>query len=90
MKNPLRTAALASMLGMGAILVSASSASASIVCNDDGDCWHVRDQYSYPTGVHLVVHEDSWRWDDNDRDHHYRWHEHDGRGYWNGGVWVAF
>ena len=86
MRYPLKTTAIASLLGVGAILLSASSASAAIVCNDDGDCWHVRDQYTYPAGV-VVVHPDDWVFDS---EHHYRWREHDGRGYWRGGVWITF
>jgi hypothetical protein len=93
MKKALTTAALAALLGIGGLAVTAASASAAVVCNAEGDCWHTHDTYSYPTGLGVVVHEDNWRWDaDHDRDAHvhYRWHEHDGRGYWRNGVWVTF
>ena len=35
----------------------------------------------------LHVYGDDWKWTDN---HRYRWREHDGRGYWNKGVWIEF
>ena len=66
---------------------SLSSASARIVCNEDGDCWHVQNEYVYPPSVHLEVHPDNWRWKDSD---HFVWKEHQGRGYWHGGQWEAF
>jgi hypothetical protein len=37
---PLATLAL---LGLSSL-----SASARIVCNEDGDCWHVHEDYAYP------------------------------------------
>ena len=55
------------------------SASAAIVCDNDGNCWHVKDRYDYPPTAGVVVHEDNWKWDDHDHDK-YRWHEHEGRG----------
>jgi hypothetical protein len=61
------------------------TASAEIVCNDDGDCWHVKERVEYPASVRLRIHPDDWKWTEHD---HYRWREHAGRGYWHGGVWV--
>ena len=87
MTKALKTAALAAMLGLGAVVATTGAASAYVVCNNEGECWHVRDQYTYPTGFGIVVHDDNWRWGDAD---HYRWHEHDGRGYWRNGLWVTF
>jgi hypothetical protein len=34
-----------------------------------------------------VIHPDNWKWGDAD---HYKWREHEGRGYWRDGVWVTF
>ncbi|HEY2034476.1 MAG TPA: hypothetical protein VGH02_12395 [Rhizomicrobium sp.] len=91
MKKSITRAALAGLLGLGGLALAATSASAYIVCNDDGECWHVHDQYTYPTGFGIVVHDDSWKWDaDHDARVHWRWHEHEGRGYWRNGVWVTF
>lgn len=78
---------LAAMLGAGALTLSVASASAAIVCNGAGQCWHARARYAYPPSAAVVVHPDNWRWGANE---HYRWSEHDGRGYWRDGHWVAF
>ena len=73
--------------GLALLAMSSLSASARIVCNEDGDCWHVQDEYVYPPSVHLSIHPDNWRWKDNE---HYAWKEHQGRGYWHGGEWRGF
>jgi hypothetical protein len=51
------------------------------------DCWHTHSVYQYPTSAHIVVHEDNWRWGDHD---HFRWREHEGRGFWHGDSWEDF
>ena len=81
----------AAIIGAAALAVTATSASAYIVCNseDPSDCWHTHDRYDYQPSFRLSVHPDNWRWEDRDRDH-YRWREHDGRGYWRNGVWLTF
>ena len=83
--------ALNKVLGAAAcaLALSATAASAEIVCNDDGDCWHVKVRHHYRPEFRLQVHPDNWRW--HDRDHaKYRWREHDGRGYWRNGIWIEF
>jgi hypothetical protein len=70
-----------------AALGAASTASAAVVCNADGACWHVKRAYSYPATAGIVVHPNGWRWGARDR---YTWREHVGRGYWRNGVWVTF
>jgi len=79
--------AAATLISAGALAISAASASAAIVCNQEGECWHVRNNYQYRPEFGLVVHPDGWVWGAGD---HYRWHEHRGRGYWHSGVWVSF
>jgi hypothetical protein len=44
------------LAAVGALALSAGAASAEIVCNDDGDCWHVRHHMDYPAGIRLHVH----------------------------------
>ncbi|HEX3754994.1 MAG TPA: hypothetical protein VHV26_07955 [Rhizomicrobium sp.] len=88
MKKLLLQSAFAALIGAGGLAATTTSASAYIACNRGGDCWHTHDRYHYPTGFGVVVHRDNWRW--RDRGHHYRWHEHDGRGYWRNGLWVTF
>lgn len=77
----------AALIGAGALAITATSASAYVVCNDDGVCWHAHERYTYPAGFGVVVHGDNWHWGNR---HHHRWHEHDGRGYWHNGLWVTF
>jgi hypothetical protein len=35
----------------------------------------------------LSIHPDDWRWGEKEK---FGWHEHEGRGYWRGGVWIGF
>jgi hypothetical protein len=92
--------AMATVLGAGSLTLMAGAASAAIACNGAGDCWHTQESYTYPDSAGIVVHEDNWRWDraqaasDRADDHarmaHYRWREHEGRGYWHDNTWVTF
>ncbi|HVZ04829.1 hypothetical protein [Hyphomicrobium sp.] len=68
----------------GALALAATSASAAIVCNDDGDCWHVHGRPTFGPSVKVHIHPDNWKWHGG----HHRWREHAGRGYWHKGVWV--
>jgi len=88
MKSIVKLAAAAA-LATSALLVTSVSASADIVCNRDGDCWHVshRYHYRYHDEFGIVVHPDGWAWRTGE---HYRWHEHRGRGYWRHGIWITF
>lgn len=73
-------------LGIG-ILALPISASAAIVCNDEGECWRVKERLNYPPKVRLNVYEDDWVMDTKK----YRWREvGKGRGYYSGGVWINF
>jgi hypothetical protein len=74
---------------LGVLAFSATSASAAIVCNEEGDCWHVKEKYEYKPEFGVHVYGDDWKWADADHDK-YRWREHEGRGYWNKGVWIGF
>ena len=86
MKKPVRVAA-AAMIGAAGLAIVSTSASAEIVCNGAGDCWHTHEHYTYQPSFGVVVHPDDWRWGDRD---HYRWREHEGRGYWRNGIWLTF
>ncbi len=70
----------------GVLGLSSLNASAAIVCNNDGDCWHAQKEYVYPPAAHVVIHPDTWRWGSGQ---HYVWKEHEGPGYWRGGTWVT-
>jgi hypothetical protein len=88
LKNTLSTAAFALLMGAGALIATTGAASARMVCNSSGDCWHTDAHYSYP-GTGYGYHNDDWyfhqKWDS---DHHYR-ESHEGRGYYKSGVWIT-
>ena len=64
-----------------------SSASAGIVCNADGDCWHTQTDYQYQPSFGLTVHPNDWKWNEGEK---HAWREHKGKGYWKGGSWQTF
>jgi len=73
--------------GLALLGMSSLSVSARIVCNEDGDCWHVQEEYAFPPGVHIDIHPDNWRWKEGE---HFTWKEHPGRGYWRHDEWRGF
>jgi len=77
----------AALVTGSALTFMTTAASAEIVCNAEGECWHVHHHYEYKPEFGLTVHEDNWHWG---ADEHYRWREHHGRGYWHNGVWIEF
>ena len=88
-KKTISTAALALLMGTGALVAASAPASARVVCNSEGDCWHTESAPRVP-GIRFQTHPDDWyfhqHWD-GDRDHHYRDY-HEGRGYYRSGVWI--
>jgi hypothetical protein len=78
---------LLGFLGAVSLAFAANTASAAVVCNEDGDCWHSHTEYTYPPEAGIVIHPDTWRWGTTE---HHAWREHDGRGYWHGGEWRTF
>ena len=88
-KKTISTAALALLMGAGALVAASAPASARVVCNRDGDCWHTESALRVP-GVKFETHPDDWyfhqHWDGADR--HYRDY-HEGRGYYRSGVWIT-
>ena len=90
-KNILVTTAIVALMATGALVTTASPATARIVCNAEGDCWHTDVAPPRVPGVSFSLHPDDWyfhqHWD-TDKDHHYRDY-HAGRGYYKGGVWIT-
>ena len=88
-KKTISTAALALLMGAGALVAASAPASARVVCNRDGDCWHTESAPRAP-GVRFEYHPDDWyfhrHWDGGDR--HWRDY-HEGHGYYRGGVWIT-
>ena len=85
--NMLGKITFAALLGASALAMTATGASARIICNADGDCWHAKSNYDYKPEFGLVVHPDNWKWKEGE---HHAWREHEGRGYWSGGSWKDF
>ena len=77
----------AALIGASALAMMATTASARIVCNEDGDCWHAKTDYQYQPTFGLNIHPDDWKWKEGEK---HAWREHDGRGYWRGGSWKEF
>jgi hypothetical protein len=73
------------LCAFGLLGLTSLSASAAIVCNEAGDCWHAPRAYAYPPGAHVIIHPNNWRWRHGE---HFGWREHPGQGYWHGGIWV--
>jgi len=92
MKRILTGAATAALLGLGALAFTAGSASAYVVCNSAGDCWHTDHRYHYDSGLGVQYHPDDWYFHrdwGHDADHHWRDY-HEGRGYYKDGAWITF
>jgi hypothetical protein len=83
----LGTMMVAALIGAAALAMSSAGAAARIVCNEEGDCWHVQTEYQYRPEHHVIIHPDDWRWKEGEN---YKWREHEGRGYWNHGTWNDF
>jgi hypothetical protein len=77
----------AAVMSAGVLVVGAGRASAEIACNGAGVCWHTQETYQYKPEFGVVVHPNNWQWSANE---HYRWREHEGRGYWEGDTWHQF
>jgi hypothetical protein len=88
-RKAVSTAAVAILLGTGALIATSGPASARIVCNSEGDCWYTEAAPPRVPGIRFTLHPNDWyfhqHWDAN---HHYREY-HEGRGYWKGGVWIT-
>jgi hypothetical protein len=73
-------------MGAGVLALSSVGASAATVCQGHV-CWHAHEAYDYPHEAGVVVHEDNWHWGPREK---FAFREHEGRGYWRGGKWVAW
>ena len=86
------TTGVAATLALGMTAVSATPASAYVVCGNGGECWHTDRHYRYTREVQAQVHPDNWYFHQDwahDSNHHWRDH-HEGRGYYRNGVWIVF
>jgi hypothetical protein len=77
------------MVCAAALALSVSTASAAVVCNEDGDCWRVKGDVTYKPELKLQVYDDDWKWAEAEHTK-YRWREPGpGTGYYRGGVWIG-
>ena len=56
-KKSLLTAS-AGLVAVFGFALTSQSASARVVCNDHGDCWHTSERISYPPDLHVRVYND--------------------------------
>ena len=77
----------AALMGLSAATFISTNASAAIVCNGEGDCWHTHTEFQYRPEFGLTVHPDGWKWKEGEK---HAWREHEGKGYWKGGSWREF
>jgi len=85
--NTLRNFAFGALISMSTVTLISAGASAGIVCNQEGDCWHAQTEYQYQPAFGVTVHQNDWKWKENEK---HAWREHEGRGYWKGGTWMIF
>jgi hypothetical protein len=74
-------------LGLLGTVALTASASAAIVCNEDGDCWQSKqERLTYPPEARVTIYDDDYAIGPK-----YRMRDiGKGRGYYRGGVWVGF
>ncbi len=76
-------------VGERPVALSTTPASARVVCNAEGDCWHTDAAAPVVPGITFSAHPDDWYFHQHwDADHRFRDY-HDGRGYYKGGVWIT-
>ena len=81
-----RTLAFTAFVGVSAAAMT-TSASARVVCNEGGDCWHTQSDNVLPPALGLTVHDHTWKWKEGEK---HTWREHEGKGYWKGNSWTDF
>ena len=91
-KRALSTGVVAVLIGIGAFVATAGTASAYVVCNRFGDCWHSDQRYRYTPSIGVRIHPDHWYFHrDWARAPNRHWREYrEGRGYYRNGVWITF
>jgi hypothetical protein len=73
-------------LGLLGTVALTASASAAIVCNNDGDCWRTEERLAYPPEARVTIYDDDYAIGPK-----YRMRDvGKGRGFYRGGVWIGF
>ena len=74
------------LVSAATLAMTAGAASAAVVCNDEGDCWRVKEQRNYEPSLKLRIMPDDWKWKEGEK---YRWRESGkGHGHYRNGVWI--
>ena len=74
------------LAGAATLALTATAASAAVVCNNEGDCWREKEHRNYEPSLQLRVMPDDWKWKEGEK---YRWRESGrGHGYYRNGVWI--
>ena len=74
------------LVSAATLAMTAGAASAAVVCNDEGDCWRVKEQRNYEPSLKLRIMPDDWKWKEDEK---YRWRESGkGHGHYRNGVWI--
>ena len=74
------------LVSAATLAMTAGAASAAVVCNEEGDCWRVKEQRNYEPSLKLRVMPDDWKWKDGEK---YRWRDSGkGHGHYRNGVWI--
>ena len=82
----MNTFSKAILVAGAALSLTAATASAAIVCNDEGDCWRVSGEPRYEPTLKLRIQKDDWKWKEGEK---YRMRDSGkGHGHYRNGVWV--
>jgi hypothetical protein len=74
------------LIGASMLALTAGTASAAVVCNQEGDCWRVSGEPKYESGLNLRIQKDDWKWKEGEK---YRWRDSGkGHGHYRNGVWI--
>ena len=74
------------LVSAATLAMPAGAASAAVVCNDQGDCWRVKEQRNYEPSLKLRIMPDDWKWKEGEK---YRWRDAGkGHGHYRNGVWI--
>jgi hypothetical protein len=63
----MRLISIAALTAAAVLTFTASSVSAAVICNDEGDCWRVKEERRYEPSLGLRVMPDNWRWKEGER-----------------------
>lgn len=93
-RNFLKTGAFAVVLAAGAVVGTATTASADVACNGYGECWTTHQRYAvtvYPPGLGVQFYGDDWRKEhEHDAKYHWMKDRDDDHGYYEHGEWKVF